>query len=111
MPLSVTGAKMSSMIATVRTKCKALDEETRTNLDNNLAVDFGEHFQYQQMQAEAHAMGLLTPEAAMIVYRALGEIGSDDNGGWSAETDLPTKIVVTQLMGELLTMKVKAARA
>lgn len=105
--MTVSGAKLSSMIASVRVKCDALDSDTYEQLDKNLAVDFDEHFQYQQLQAEAHAMQLLSPEAAMIVYNALGEIGSDENGGWASGTDLPTKVVVTQLMAELLKKKVK----
>jgi hypothetical protein len=29
-------------------------------------------------------------------------VGSQENGGWAAETDLPTKVTVTMLMGQLL---------
>lgn len=107
MSVTVSAEKINRMINTVREKCEVLDIDTYEQLDKNLAVDFSEHFQYQQLQAEAHAMQLLSPEAAMIVYNALGEVGSDENGGWASGTDLPTKVVVTQLMAELLKKKIK----
>jgi len=94
--------RVAAMIATLRPRVDALTSERRASLDKDMAVDFQEHFSYQQLQAHAHAAGLLTPDEAMIVYRSLGEVGSTKNGGWAAGTDLATKVAVTKLMGELL---------
>jgi len=102
------GDRLSAMIEVSREKIKEVEADKpgmAANLDKELAVDFEEHFKYQQLQAEFHAAGRLTPDAAQIVYVALGEIGDSDNGGWAAGTDLATKVIVTQLMGELLRLK------
>lgn len=69
--------------------------------ESELDITFREHFAYQNTQAQAHAAGRLTTAEAQVVYRALGEIHGG-NGGWSAGTDVATKVVVTRLMGELL---------
>lgn len=71
-------------------------------LDADLAVTFSEHVAYQNAQARAHAAGILTPEEATTVYRALGEVGSEANGGWARGTDLALKVTVTTLMGSLV---------
>ena|SRR3990167_4017003 len=94
--------RISAAIERTMPKVWALDEEKRKQLDVNCAIDFQEHFAYQNAQARAHAMGLLTPEEAQIIYLALGEIGSEANGGWAQGTDTTTKVVVTRLIGELL---------
>ena len=100
---TLSGEKLSRMIEVVRVKLDALDDrDAISTLEDTLSVDFEEHFEFQQLQARYHAMELLSPEAAQIVYVALGEVGSDSNGGWASKTDLPTKVVVTQLMAELL---------
>lgn len=59
-----------------------------------------EHFAFQEAQARAHASGRLTTDEAQIIYMALGT-GSSRNG-WSARTDLATKLIVTEVMTELL---------
>jgi len=102
---ALTGERLSGMIDTARDKCKALDPDALANLDAGMAIEFSEHFEYQQLQAQYHASGLLTSEAAQIVYASLGEVGSDSNGGWASGTDTATKVIVTQLMGELLKLK------
>ena len=94
--------RISVAIERTMPKVWALTEEKRKGLDENCAISFDDHFAYQNAQARAHAMGLLTPDEAQIVYRALGEVGSDTNGGWANETDTTTKVVVTRLIGELL---------
>lgn len=109
---ALTGEKLSRMIGECRVKCNALgtsDPTKLTELDKAMAVDFEEHFKFQQMQAEFHVGGLLEPEAAQIIYIALGEVGSVKNGGWAADTDTAQKVIVTQLMGELLTIKLSRA--
>jgi hypothetical protein len=94
--------RIATAIDAVRPKLAALDAAKRDALDANLAVEFDEHFTFQSMQARAHAEGKLATDEALIVYAALGELGSDSNGGWAAGTDTATKVVVTQLMGEML---------
>jgi hypothetical protein len=94
--------RLAAHIEEVRVKCDALPEAKRQALDETLAVSFEEHFRFQETQARAHAGGKLSTDEAMIVYRALGELGSDANGGWANGTDLATKVSVTLLMGELL---------
>lgn len=103
---ALTSERLNRMIEECRTKCEALDPEKYEELDKEMAVDFSDHFQFQQLQASCHVQGVLTSEAAQIVYVALGEIGSESNGGWAAGTDLPTKVIITQLMGELLKLKI-----
>ena len=94
--------RITRHIAGVRAKFDALTPKQQTELDATMAVEFNEHFGFQQAQARAHAEGKLTTDEAQIVYIALGEVGSPDNGGWAAGTDTPTKVSVTMLMGELL---------
>jgi hypothetical protein len=67
-----------------------------------MAVEFDEHFAFQQAQARAHVEQRLTTDEAQVVYVALGEVGSQSNGGWAAGTDTATKVAVTLAMGELL---------
>ena len=78
-------------------------------LDRELAVSFLEHAKFQDLQAEAHALGILSTEEAQTVYVALGEVGSSKNGGWAAGTDLALKVSVTELMKELLHAKLRAS--
>ena len=73
-----------------------------SQLEGKMAIDFQEHHAYQNAQAAAHAGGKLTLEEAAIVYRALGEWRNEANEGWSEGVDLATKVVVTQLIGELI---------
>lgn len=106
---ALTAERLNRMIGQSREKCNALDLAKLAEIDKELDIDFEEHFQFQQTQAEFHASGLLTPEAAQIVYAALGEVVSSKNGGWSAGVDTATKFMVTKLMEELLALKIKRA--
>lgn len=94
--------RMSKKIAEIRERIETLDEAEREKLDATLAVEFDEHFAYQQAQARAHVSGLISTDEAQVIYTALGEVGSADNGGWAAGTDTATKVVVTLAMGELI---------
>jgi hypothetical protein len=104
---ALTGERLSNMIAQSREKCKALDPGKLADIDKTLDLTFDEHFKFQELQAQNHAGGILTTEAAQIVYAALGEVGSPGNGGWTAGVDTATKFIVTQLMGELLKLDLK----
>lgn len=89
-------------IGRAQTKIRGLDEEKVLKLEENCKIDFRDHFAYQQAQAQAHAGGKLSTGEAMILYQSLGEVWSEGNGGWKKGTPLATKIVVTQVIGELL---------
>ena len=95
--------RIEAAIERTMPKVWALDEAKKAALEKNCAITFEEHFAYQNAQARAHAMGILTPEEAQVVYMALGEVGSEANGGWAQGTDTTTKVVVTRMIGELLT--------
>jgi hypothetical protein len=100
--------RLERLINQCREKCETLGPDELNKLDQAMAVEFDEHFKFQQTQAEAHVMELLSSDAANIVYQALGEVGSSSNGGWAKNTDTATKVIVTQLMAELLKMKLKS---
>jgi hypothetical protein len=107
---ALTGERLSGMIAGSREKCKAVaasDPEKLAEIDKTLDLTFEEHFKFQELQAQNHAAGVLTTEAAQIVYASLGESMSSSNGGWTAGVDTATKFIVTQLMGELLKLDLK----
>ena len=99
---------LDTAIAKVRTKLATVPNEKASSLEATLAVDFKDHFDYQQLQANAFAMGKISLRDAQICYIALGEVWNESNGGFSKGTDLATKAIVTQLMGELLNVKVGA---
>lgn len=76
--------------------------EKVAEFDKKQDISFQEHYAYQNAQSVAHATGLLTLDEAQIIYQALGEVGSEKNGGWAKGTDLATKVAVTMLMAEIL---------
>ncbi len=102
--------RVSLAIDRVRPRVAALDDAKRIKLDADMAVDFSEHFAYQQEQARAHAEGLLTPDEAQIIYIALGENGDSENGGWATDTDAATKVIITKVIGELLSARIEGRK-
>ena len=94
--------RVSTAIDTVTERLNDLSPAKIKSLEVINVLEFSEHFQYQEKQAQAHASGKLSTEEANILYVALGEIGADSNGGWAEGTNLATKIVVTMVIGELL---------
>lgn len=70
-------------------------------LEAGLALTGLEHFAYQSKQARAHATGKLSTGEAQTIYIALNGELPGSNGGWAESADLATKIVVTQVIGEL----------
>jgi hypothetical protein len=90
----------------VRDALDKLDEDKLAKADATMAIDFEEHFTFQRLQSEMHAGGRLTIDEALTVYNALGEVGSDANGGWAEDTDTATKITVTNLMAGALAERV-----
>lgn len=99
---TLTPTRFDRPLALMREKVDALEDEKRAALDETLALTFEEHFTFQQVQARAHAEGVITTDEAHLVYVALGEVGSPANGGWADETDTALKALVTQVVGELL---------
>ena len=104
---------MANRIATYITMVRAKQAEigeplnggTWEEAENDLDIDHLERIAYQNAQAQAFASGVLTQDEAMIVYRAIGEVGSSKNGGWTAGVDYATKVAVTNLVGQLLNVK------
>ena len=71
-------------------------------MDANLALTIREHCQFQDHQVSAHAMQRINQDEAMSVSNALGEAYNPDNGGWQPGVDLATKVIVTQMISELI---------
>lgn len=103
--------RVQHSIALVRSQFASLSADKLADIDDKLALDFTEHFDYQEVQARAHASGELSTEEAQIVYAALGEVGSVSNGGWSAGVDTATKYAVVLTIEALVKKRVEAARA
>jgi len=93
---------LDSAITKMRTKLETIPVSKQRDAENGIAIDFKDHFQYQQIQAHAHAMGKLSTRDAQICYIGLGEVWNENNGGFSKGTDLATKIIITQAISELL---------
>jgi len=87
---------------------KRLTDEDIKKAEQSVAINFAEHAAYQDVQAYAHASGTINTDEASTIYRALGEIGSEKNGGWATGTDLATKIVVTRVIADLLDARIAA---
>jgi len=68
-------------------------------------IDSAEHNAYQNVQAWGHASGYISEAEAQVIYIALGDVGSQANGGWRAGTDLATKLVVIQVITELFKIR------
>lgn len=98
--------RVTQSIELVREKFTTLPAETISTVDGTLALDFDEHFQYQEIQARAHASGQLSTDEALIIYAALGEVGSPSNGGWSADVDTATKLAITLAIQKLLEQRI-----
>jgi len=78
------------------------------NMDNTMAVSVADHAAYQNTQARASAAATLNTDEALTIYNALGEYHNADNGGWQDGVDLATKVIITQVLGELLGVQVAA---
>lgn len=73
-------------------------------VNDNLAIDWEEHFGFQKAQSEAFAMGHISYGVAQLIYAALGEVQADPtvNGGWQQGVTTARKQSITQLISELL---------
>jgi len=75
---------------------------TLETLDANMALSASEHVAYQNQQAQAAAAGRLNTDEALLIYAALGEFADESNGGWQSGVGIAEKMVITQIIGELL---------
>jgi hypothetical protein len=71
-------------------------------VDKNLDITFEEHFAFQNAQARAHAMGIISTDVANVIYGSLGEVMSSENGGWQPNVSTARKQAITQLISELM---------
>jgi len=94
--------RIAAAVERVSTKLADLDAAKVSKLDAEMAVTFEEHYAFQNAQARAHVEQRLTTDEAQVIYIALGEVGSQKNGGWADGTSTATKVAVTLAMGELL---------
>jgi hypothetical protein len=74
------------------------------SLHESNALTFQDFVDYQNAQTRAHASGRITTEEAATVYASLG--GEVYRGDWPEGTSLATKLTITQLVGELLGVKI-----
>lgn len=86
----------------IQERLDTIDDSAKEKLSRDLAIDFQEHFAYQTAQSRAFAMGRLSQGEAQFIYVSLGEIGSDNNGGWAEGTTLAAKVAITKVMLELI---------
>ena len=54
---------------------------------------------------QAHASGTLSTDEALVIYQALGESMSTENGGWQSHVTLSMKVTITQAMGDILSAR------
>ena len=72
------------------------------NMDATMALTAKEHADFQNQQSRAAAMGKLSTDEALTIYHALGEWHNGDNGGWQDGVTLATKVIITQVVSDLL---------
>mgnify|MGYP003154028939 CR=1 FL=1 len=72
------------------------------NMDAAMALTVKEHADFQSHQSRAAAMGQLNTDESLTICAALGEWHNGDNGGWQDGVNLATKVIITQVVSELL---------
>ena len=82
-----------------------LDGRPVAKLHDDMALTWNEFRQFQNLQAESHAQGLLSIDEASIIYHALG--GESFSPNWAPGTSVATKTAITQIMGELIQRRIK----
>jgi hypothetical protein len=105
MTLDLQNLNLDRATQVCRARLAELGPEKTKAVGEALAVDFNEHFDYQQLQAQAHGVGEISTADAQLIYASLGELGSESNGGWAADTDTATKYVVTRVIEEIITQR------
>jgi hypothetical protein len=84
-------------------------EASLESLEQTMALTVADHAEFQNQQAKAAAMGKLNTDEALTIYGALGESHNPDNGGWQPGVGLATKVIVTQIISELLSKALSKA--
>ena len=75
---------------------------TLEKLDESFSLSVAEHASYQNQQAAAAAGERLNTDEALLIFNALGAYADTSNGGWQSGVGLAAKVVITQIIGELL---------
>jgi hypothetical protein len=71
-------------------------------LEKEMGLSASEHAAFQRQQSNAAAQGDLNTDESLAVHNALGDYYNKDNNGWSPGVGLATKVIVTQIVSELL---------
>jgi hypothetical protein len=72
------------------------------NMDETMSLTVQDHAAFQNQQLRAATMGKLNTDEALTISNALGEYHNPENGGWSDGVNLATKVIITQMVSELL---------
>ena len=81
---------------------------TLEKLDESFSLSAADHAAFQTRQVKANATGRINTDEALLIYNALGEWADEDNGGWQAGVGIAAKVVITQIMQELLSEAIAA---
>lgn len=101
-------SRLSRAILVTSQAFEKLSPESVEKIDATLNLSFEDHFALQRLQSSAFAAELLTYSEAQIFYTALGELGSDSNGGWAEGTDTATKYACNRFAALLIPDLMKA---
>lgn len=96
---------------TVSERLQGLDDERRADLEAGLAIDVAERVGWQNAKSRLHAAGTLPTDLATWLYRVIGEVGSEANGGWPVDVTLAEKAVCTEVMAQVLQALVGRGKA
>ena len=72
------------------------------NMDETMSLTVQDHAAFQNQQSRAATMGKLNSDEALTAQTALGDHHNPENGGWSDGVGLATKVIITQMVKELL---------
>lgn len=109
MSKTVDMTRWNSIVDKIASRLIEQGEEAVSKLDKVMAIDFEEHFEFQNLKSEAFIAGRIDQDVAQAIYMALGEnhAANRKNGGWTDQVDTAEKVAITQIMGELLSLKIK----
>ena len=103
-------ARIDKLVASgVDLQGNPIDESLKRN-DATLNLTVSEHADFQSQQASATARGILNTDESLTIYNSLGEYHNTDNGGWQPGVNLATKVIVTQVISELLDKAISKRR-
>lgn len=113
----MNGNRIAAAIGRTREKLAAserldgtgpLDPTALPALEAGLANSTSDWVAYQKAQSTAHAMGVISTDEAQTIYIALGG-EAPGPGGWAEHADLATKVVVTNVLAELVALRLRGA--